>query len=70
MIWIIITIGLVLYLFGKIRFPHDDKNQKFSVTRKIFGVLGILFYIFSSKLVPAERPKLQMLSGLLPQKLM
>ena len=66
-IWIIITIGLVLYLFGKIRFPHDDKNQKISVTRKIFGVLGIGFVIYLVQgLVPAERPKLQMLSGILP----
>ena len=30
-ILIILTIGLVLYLFGKIRFPHDDKNQKISL---------------------------------------
>ena len=66
-IWIIITIGLVLYLFGKIRFPHDDKNQKISVTRKIFGVLGIGFVIYLVQgLFPAERPKLQMLSGILP----
>lgn len=66
-IWIIITIGLVLYLFGKIRFPHDDKNQKISVTRKIFGVLGIGFLVYLVQgLVPAERPKLQMLSGILP----
>lgn len=66
-IWIIITIGLVLYLFGKIRFPHDDKNQKISVTRKIFGVLGIGFLAYLVQgLVPAERPKLQMLSGILP----
>lgn len=66
-IWIIITIGLVLYLFGKIRFPHDDKNQKISITRKIFGVLGIGFLVYLVQgLVPAERPKLQMLSGILP----
>ena len=66
-IWIIITIGLVLYLFGRIRFPHDDKNQKISVTRKIFGVLGIGFLVYLVQgLVPAERPKLQMLSGILP----
>lgn len=66
-IWIIITIGLVLYLFGKIRFPHDDKNQKISVTRKIFGVLGIGFLVYLVQgLFPAERPKLQMLSGILP----
>ena len=57
----------MLYLFGKIRFPHDDKTEKISVTRKIFGVLGIGFWFYLVQgLVPAERPKLQMLSGILP----
>ncbi len=66
-IWILIAIGLVLYLFGKIRFPHDDKNAKISITRKIIGVLGIGFIIYLVQgLVPAERPTLQNLSGILP----
>ncbi|OWK75213.1 protein-disulfide reductase [Flavobacteriaceae bacterium JJC] len=66
-LWIIISIGLVLYLLGKIRFPHDDKNQKISVPRKIIGFLGIGFIIYLIQgLIPAERPKLQLLSGILP----
>ena len=66
-IWILISIGLVLYLFGKIRFPHDDKNAKISLPRKIFGVLGIGFIIYLIQgLFPAERPTLQHLSGILP----
>ena len=66
-IWILIAIGLVLYLFGKIRFPHDDKKAKISTTRKIFGVLGIGFVIYLIQgLFPAERPTLQHLSGILP----
>jgi len=66
-IWILIALGLVLYLFGKIKFPHDDKNAKISLTRKIFGVLGIGFIIYLVQgLFPAERPKLQYLSGILP----
>lgn len=66
-IWIIIAIGLVLYLFGLIRFPHDDKKPKISLTRKIFGVLGIGFVIYLVQgLFPSERPKLQALSGILP----
>ncbi|MDO4762982.1 MAG: cytochrome c biogenesis protein CcdA [Flavobacteriaceae bacterium] len=66
-LWIVITIGLVLYLFGKIRFPHDDKNPKISTTRKVLGLLGIGFvvYLFQG-LFPSERPKLQALSGILP----
>ena len=66
-IWILISIGLVLYLFGKIRFPHDDKNAKISITRKIIGVLGIGFVVYLIQgLFPAERPTLQNLSGILP----
>ncbi len=66
-LWILITIGLVLYLFGIIRFPHDDKKPKISTTRKIFGFLGIGFIIYLIQgLFPSERPKLQLLSGILP----
>ena len=66
-IWILISIGLVLYLFGKIRFPHDDKNAKISTTRKIIGVFGIGFIIYLIQgLFPGDRPKLQYLSGILP----
>lgn len=66
-LWILIAIGLVLYLFGKIRFPHDDKNPRISTTRKILGVLGIGFVIYLIQgLFPSERPKLQLLSGILP----
>ncbi|SIT96086.1 thiol:disulfide interchange protein DsbD [Epilithonimonas bovis DSM 19482] len=66
-LWIIIAIGLVLYLFGKIRFPHDDKKPKISLTRRILGVFGIVFigYLIQG-LIPSEKPKLQMLSGILP----
>ncbi|MDF2932961.1 MAG: protein-disulfide reductase [Chryseobacterium sp.] len=66
-IWIVVGIGLALYLFGLIRFPHDDKKPKISLTRKILGVLGIGFVIYLIQgLVPSERPKMQLLSGILP----
>lgn len=66
-IWILITIGLVFYLFGKIRFPYDDKNAKISITRKGLSILGIGFIIYLVQgLIPSERPKLAMLSGILP----
>ncbi|MBF8455683.1 thioredoxin family protein [Kaistella sp. G5-32] len=66
-LWIIITIGLVLYLFGIIKFPHDDKKAKISWTRKGFGVLGIAFIVYLIQgLIPSERPRLQLLSGILP----
>lgn len=66
-IWILITIGLALYLFGKIRFPHDDKNPKISTTRKVLGFLSIGFLVYLVQgLIPSDRPKLQALSGILP----
>ena len=66
-LWIIIAIGLVVYLFGKIRFPHDDKTPKISLGRRILGVFGIVFVVYLIQgLIPSEKPKLQMLSGILP----
>lgn len=66
-IWIIIALGLTLYLFGLIRFPHDDKKPKISVGRKILGVLGLGFVIYLVQgLIPSDRPELQLLSGILP----
>lgn len=66
-IWVIIAFGLALYLFGLIRFPHDDKKPKISWARRILGILGIGFVIYLVQgLMPSERPKLQLLSGILP----
>jgi len=66
-LWIIIAIGLVVYLFGKIRFPHDDKKPKISLGRRILGVFGIVFVAYLVQgLIPSEKPKLQLLSGILP----
>lgn len=66
-LWIIITLGLVLYLFGLIRFPHDDKKPKISLGRKLFGVAGVAFLVYLIQgLFPSDRPKLQLLSGILP----
>ena len=66
-LWIIIAIGLVVYLFGKIIFPHDDRKPKISLARRILGIFGIVFigYLIQG-LIPSEKPKLQMLSGILP----
>lgn len=66
-IWILVALGLALYLFGLIRFPHDDKKPKISITRKILGTLGFGFVIYLIQgLIPSDRPKLQLLSGILP----
>lgn len=66
-IWIVLAIGLALYLFGLIRFPHDDKKPKISLTRKLLGALSLGFVAYLIQgLVPSVRPKLQALSGILP----
>jgi thiol:disulfide interchange protein DsbD len=45
-IWIVIFVGLALYLFGKIKFPHDSPIKKLSFSRISFGVLIIAFVIY------------------------
>ena len=45
-IWIVIFVGLALYLFGKIKFPHDSPIKKLSFSRISFGVLVIAFAIY------------------------
>lgn len=66
-LWILTTLGLILYLFGVIRFPHDDKKPKISLGRKLVGVLGIVFVIYLIPgLFPSKTPRLAMLGGILP----
>ncbi len=45
-IWIIIFGGLALYLFGKIKFPHDSPIKKLSFSRISFAVLVTAFTIY------------------------
>ena len=45
-IWILIFIGLALYLFGKIKFPHDGPLKKLSFSRISFGILVASFVIY------------------------
>ncbi|WP_431159111.1 cytochrome c biogenesis protein CcdA [Winogradskyella poriferorum] len=45
-LWILIGIGLVLYLFGKIKFPHDGPLQKLGKGRITTGILVIAFVIY------------------------
>jgi cytochrome c biogenesis protein CcdA/thioredoxin-related protein len=65
--WIIIGILLVLYLFGKIRFPHDSPIGKFSATRWVFLALFAGFTIY---LVPgvtnSKAANLSLISGFPP----
>jgi thiol:disulfide interchange protein DsbD len=66
-IWIVITLGLVLYLFGKIKFPHDPKKVILKPSRVIFG---IVFSVFLLYLIPGltntSYANLKFLSGFPP----
>jgi thiol:disulfide interchange protein DsbD len=66
-IWIVIALGLALYLFGLIRFPHDGPKKKISKTRFGFGALTFLFvlYLFPG-LTNSSFANLQLLSGFPP----
>jgi thiol:disulfide interchange protein DsbD len=45
-LWIVIFTGLALYLFGKIKFPHDSPLKKLSFFRVSFGVLVFAFVVY------------------------
>ena len=45
-IWILIFLGLGLYLFGKIKFPHDSPIAKLSPVRMGLGVLSFAFAVY------------------------
>ncbi len=70
-LWILIGIGLALYLFGKIKFPHDSPIKKLSPIRVGLAVLTIAFvaYLMTGFRVDAEKESyrpLTLLSGLAP----
>lgn len=45
-LWIIIFLGLALYIFGKIKFPHDSPQKKLSFLRISSGILVVTFVIY------------------------
>lgn len=46
MLWIVIGVGLSLYVLGLLRFPHDSKFQKLSPYRIGFGIITIAFTVY------------------------
>jgi thiol:disulfide interchange protein DsbD len=70
-IWIIIFGGLTLYIFGKIKFPHDSPINKLSFSRIAGGILVAAFtiYLISGFRVNKDTntfTSLTLLSGLAP----
>ena len=66
-LWIVIGTAIILYLFGKIRFPHDSRVQKFSRAR--IGFIA-LFCVFTIYLLPGvtntKWANLRLISGFPP----
>jgi thiol:disulfide interchange protein DsbD len=66
-VWILIFTGLTLYLFAKIKFPHDSPVKRLSFSRISFGLLVGAFVVY---LIPGvlKTPtwELNVLSGFPP----
>ena len=66
-IWIIVGIGLTLYLFGILRFPHDGPKKKLKRSRLIIGLISLVFTVY---LIPGltntSYANLKLLSGFPP----
>ena len=45
-IWILVFLGLVLYILGKIKFPHDSPLKKISFFRISSGILVLAFVLY------------------------
>ncbi len=66
-IWILISIGLALFLFGYLRLPHDDRSQKPGLVRKLIGCFAILFTLYLIPgLTKTKYANLKWLSGFPP----
>ena len=65
--WVIIGILMVLYLFGKIRFPHDGPVNKISTTRWVFIIIfsAITIYLIPG-LTNTHSANLKLISGFPP----
>jgi thiol:disulfide interchange protein DsbD len=70
-LWILIFAGLTIYLFGKIKFPHDAPVVKLSFSRVSFAVLFASFTIYLASGFRVNKDtntftSLTLLSGLAP----
>lgn len=70
-LWVIIFIGMALYLFGFIKFPHDSPIKKLGTVRLAFAGLATagVFYLLSGFFVnesTGNYKALSLMSGLAP----
>jgi thiol:disulfide interchange protein DsbD len=70
-LWIIIFLGMFLYLIGVIKFPHDSPIKKLSIFRLSFaGIIGAFVVYLCTGFTYDERAHgwkgLELLSGLAP----
>lgn len=66
-IWIVIGLGLFIYLMGWLRFPHDDPGQKIAWPRKSFAILVFAFVIYLTPgLTNTRYANLSLVSGFPP----
>ena len=65
-IWTLIFFALALYSFGIIKFPHDNKDEKISATRKVLGVITLIFVGYLAYNGIKYQPLKSVLSGLAP----
>ena len=67
-IWMLCALGMALYLFGFIRFPHDGPRKKPLPKGNILvGVLSIVFFLYLTPgLTNTDRANLKLLSGFPP----
>lgn len=66
-LWAVISLGLALYLWGKLHLPHDTKGAKISVARKVGGVLAIAFsVVLLAGIFPKNAGYIKFLSGFPP----
>ena len=67
-LWILIFVGMIAYLFGLLRFPHEAKKPTLGIGRIFLAVVSLLFVVY---LVPGTLPNsssnsLKLLAGFPP----
>lgn len=70
-IWILLSVGLALYLFGIIKFPHDSPIKKLPIARVVLGLASVGFAIYlATGFIYDEKAgslrSLKLLSGMAP----